>query len=56
MDLLAQAMTRLTEPITITGTHGPREYTLMKIDSFYGDEQDPMEWWQTFEKATKANN
>ena len=44
MDLLAQAMTRLTEHITTTGTHGPREYTLMKIDSFYRDEQDPMEW------------
>ncbi len=56
MDLLAQAMTRLTEHITNVGTSTSREYTLMKIDSFSGDEQDPMEWWQTFEKAAKANN
>src|SRR4051812_47460586 len=52
MDLLAQAMAKLTDHVTNSGNNRPREYSLMKIDTFSGDEQDPMEWWQMFEKAT----
>jgi hypothetical protein len=52
---LAEAMTTLAQVNTNRNT-GTKEYNLIKIDSFYGNDQDPMEWWMTFTKAALANN
>jgi Ty3 transposon capsid-like protein len=34
----------------------PREASVVKIDPYYGDEQDPISWIEDFEKAAIANN
>ena len=34
----------------------PREATVIRIDPFYGDEQDPISWIEEFEKAAVVNN
>jgi hypothetical protein len=33
----------------------PREISLVKIEPFYGDDQDPISWLEDFEKASVAN-
>ena len=37
-------------------TRPQRESSVVKIDPFYGDEQDPISWIEEFEKAATANN
>jgi hypothetical protein len=56
MDALVDIMNRLAQ-LTVNNQNNNtnREYNLVKVDYFTGNE-DPMEWWQNFEKAAKANN
>jgi hypothetical protein len=48
---LVNAITALPAPVA-----QPRESSVVKIDPYYGDEQDPISWIEDFEKAATANN
>jgi urease beta subunit len=48
---LVNAITALPAPVI-----QPCESSVVKIDPYYGDEQDPISWIEDFEKAATANN
>jgi hypothetical protein len=52
---LVNAITALPAPIA-PAVQPPREASVVKIDPYYGDEQDPISWIEDFEKAAVANN
>lgn len=51
---LVNAITALPAPAA--PVQQPRESSVVKIDPYYGDEQDPISWIEDFEKAATANN
>ena len=52
---LVNAINALPAPV-IPPAPQPRETLVVKIDPYYGDEQDPISWIEDFEKAATANN
>ena len=62
MAVNAQQFNNLINQLTVLGNAlqpGPqaaREASVVKIDPFFGDEQDPVSWIEDFEKAATANN
>jgi hypothetical protein len=48
---LVNAITALLAPVA-----QPCKSSVVKIDPYYGDEQDPISWIEDFEKAATANN
>ena len=51
---LVNAITALPAPAA--PVQQPREFSVVKIDPYYGDEQDLISWIEDFEKAATANN
>ena len=55
--IMTEAITRMAEVNLNRNTGGGgKEYTLHKVETFHGNDQDPMEWWTSFTKAALANN
>src|SRR3954468_8992947 len=52
VQVLVTALTNLLVP----NAPPQREFSVVKIDPYYGDEQDPISWIEDFEKAAIANN
>ena len=52
---LVNAITALPPPVAAP-IQQPCEFSVVKIDPYYGDEQDPISWIEDFEKAATANN
>ena len=51
---LVNAITAL--PASAAPVQQPCESSVVKIDPYYGIEQDPISWIEDFEKAATANN
>ena len=51
-----KALTDLIHQINVPNNGKKREYTLVKVDFFTGNGDDPVEWLELFEKAAQANN
>src|ERR1043165_1104565 len=48
-------LTNLTTAVTNLANPGPRELSLVKVEPFYGrDDEDPVEWLETFNRAATA--
>src|SRR3954462_11940050 len=52
VQVLVTALTAIPAP----AAHPQQESSVVKIDPYYGDEQDPISWIEDFEKAAIANN
>ena len=62
MDNLVAELTNLTHALNAQAAAignqpgpAPRTLNLVKIEPFFGDSQDPIEWLEDFENATNAN-
>ena len=54
---MAESITKIAEASATQNTRGGRkEYTFHKVETFHGNDQDPMEWWTSFTKTALANN
>src|SRR3954468_16820436 len=53
---LAQQVQNLVNALRGLLAAPARKTSVVKIDPFYGDEQDPISWIEEFEKAAVANN
>jgi len=51
-----KSLTDLIQQINLPTSNKKREYTLVKVDFFTGNGDDPIEWLELFEKAASANN
>ena len=51
-----QALINAITALPVPAVQQQHEFSMVKINPYYSDEQDPISWIEDFEKATTANN